>query len=418
MISYRPLYWLENEQQKLLASDGAEADSFGKSVAICGDTAVIGADYGDENAYNSGSAYIFRFDGSSWVEETKLFASDGEEYDYFGNSVAIFGDTAVIGAHWDDGKGSAYIFRFDGIDWIEEAKLIASDGEINDSFACSAAVFGDSVLVGAYCADPNGINSGAAYVYRFNGSNWVEEDKLVAPDGASGEYFGNSVAIYDDTIVIGAYQDDDNGNNSGSAYIFRFDGSNWNKEAKLTASDSASYDFFGNSVAVFNDTVVVGAYDDDDNGNSSGSAYVFQWDGSNWNEKTKLLASDGAASERFGISVAVISNTAVIGAYQDDDNGNNSGSAYIFGFDGVNWTQEAKLTPSDGAEDDDFGFSVAISGDTTIVGSRGDDDNGFASGSAYIFEGLICPEADLNGDCFVDLEDVAVVASQWLSGKQ
>ncbi|MHC4739833.1 MAG: FG-GAP repeat protein [Planctomycetota bacterium] len=370
----------ECEVAKLLASDGAVGEGgFGNSVAVSGDTAVIGRVKPYMVSELPGSAYIFRFDGSNWVEEQKLTASDGAANDKFGISVGISGDTAIIGAHGDDPNGSAYIFRFDGASWVEEAKLTASDGAAGDKFGKCVAISGDAAVIGAVNDDPNG----SAYIFRFDGSSWVEEAKLTASDGAVDDWFGGSVGINGDTAVIGASGNDNDGNaGSGSAYIFRFDGSSWVEEAKLTASDGAADDWFGSYVGINGDTAVIGAAGDDDSGDFSGSAYIFRFDGTNWVEEEKLLASDGAADDWFGFFVGISGDTVVIGAYRDDD----SGSVYIFRFNGSSWVEEAKLLASDGAADDLFGVSVGISGDTVVIGAPLDDDNGYGSGSAYIFK--------------------------------
>ncbi len=395
-------------EEKLLASDGTARDYFGRSIGISGDTAIIGE--GDVNLEPNGSAYIFRFDGSSWFEEAKLLASDVVVADRFGYSVGVSGDTAVIGAEWDDdngeNSGSAYIFRFSGSNWVEEAKLVASDGAAYDWFGYSVSISGDVAVIGTGGDDDNGNFSGSAYIFRFNGSSWGEEAKLVASDGAADDWFGCSAGIFGDTAVIGAYGDN---NEIGSAYIFRFNGSIWVQEAKLLASDGAVADRFGWSVSISGDTAVIGAYADDANG----STYIFRFNGSGWVEEAKLLASDGNVGDLFGWSVSISGDTAVIGAYGDNDNGNYSGSAYIFRFDGSNWVEERKLLASDGAADDRFGRSVGISGDTAVVGARQDDDNGDASGSAYIF-GLSLNPGDLDFDNDVDFVDYSLFAAYWL----
>jgi parallel beta-helix repeat protein len=432
-----------NELAKLLASDGATDDRFGCAVAISGDAALVGAYQDDDNGASSGSAYIFRYDGSEWIQEAKLVPSDGAAGDQFGSSVAISGEIAVIGARYDDADtGSAYVFRYDGSSWVEQAKLLASDGASGDRFGGSVAVFDDTVVVGALLDDDNGGNSGSAYVFGYDGSNWVEEAKLLASDGTAGDCFGTWVAISDDTIAIGAEQDADNGEYSGSAYVFRHDGSVWAQEAKLLASDGAPYDCFGVCVAISGDIALIGANGDD----PSGSAYVFHYDGSTWHQSQKLLASDGAAGDSFGFRVAISSDTAMIGASGDDDNGSSSGSAYAFRYNGSTWTEVAKLLASDGAPNDDFGRSVAVSGDAGVIGAYGDDDYGDASGSAYVFRGLsdcqpngtldICdinngtsedgngngvpdecegPECpgDLDGDSDIDLADLAQLLAHY-----
>jgi len=322
------------EVAKLLAADGAGGDQLGNSVSVLGDVAVIGAYEDNDNGMNSGSAYIYRFDGTSWTQEAKLLPADGVVNDRFGISVSISGNVAIIGAHngFHNGarSGSAYVFRYDGTNWTEEVKLLAADRAPIDRFGISVSVSGDIAMIGAYLDDDKGNMSGSVYVYRYDGTNWAEEAKLLPADGAAGDQFGFSVSISDDVAVIGARLDDDNGLNSGSAYVYRYDGANWTEEAKLLATDGAATDLFGYSVSVSGDTAVIGSRRDDDNGTDSGSAYIYRYDGTNWEEQAKQSPADGAANDQFGSSVSVSGDTALIGARQDNDNGNNSGSAYIF----------------------------------------------------------------------------------------
>jgi len=255
-----------------------------------------------------------------------------------------------------------------------ETKITASDAAAGDLFGNSVAVGSGRIVVGAYANDDNGNNSGSAYIFDFDGTQLA---KITASDGAASDYFGISVAVGSGRIVVGAYNNDDNGSNSGSAYIFDLDG---NQIAKITASDAAAGDLFGWSVAVGSGRIVVGASFNGDNGVNSGSAYIFDLDG---NQLAKITASDGAASDLFGWSVAVGSGRIVVGGYGNDDNGSDSGSAYIFDLDG---NQLAKITASDAAGNDLFGWAVAIGSGRIVVGAYGDDDNGSNSGSAYIFD--------------------------------
>ena len=172
-------------------------------------------------------------------------------------------------------------------------------------------------LIAALADDDNGQDSGSAYIYRYNGSDWVEEAKLLASDGSVGDYFGSSVSLLGEVALIGADSDDDNGLDSGSAYVFRFNGSSWVEEAKLMASDGAAGDLFGNAVSLSGDVALIGANYDDDNGAFSGSAYLFRFDGNSWVEEAKLMASDGAAFDEFGSAVALSGNKALVGAYGD-----------------------------------------------------------------------------------------------------
>jgi UDP-3-O-[3-hydroxymyristoyl] glucosamine N-acyltransferase len=285
----------------------------------------------------------------------------------------VDGDTAVIGSFFDDdngnNSGSAYVFTRSGTAWTQQAKLIASDGAAHDVFGESVGVDGNTAVIGARLDDDNGVASGSAYVFIRSGTTWAQQAKLAAGDAAALDRFGLSVAVDADTAVIGAHLDDDNGGASGSAYVFTRSGSAWTQQQKLTASDGAASDFFGISVAIDADTAVIGASGGDDNGAGSGSAYAFTRIGGMWSEQAKLTASDGAALDRFGFSVAVDADTAVIGARLDDDRGTDSGSAYVFTRSAGMWSEEAKLTAGDAEAFDQFGFSLAVDGDTTVIGA-------------------------------------------------
>jgi hypothetical protein len=357
------------ENVKITASDGAADDQFGSSVAVGSGRIVIGAFGDDDDGSFSGSAYIFDLNGN---QLTKITASDGAAGDDFGYSVAVGSGRIVVGAYQDDFNGSAYIFDLDG---NQLTKITASDGGNNDFFGRSVAVGSGRIVVGAHQDDDDGSLSGSAYIFDLDGNQLT---KITASDGAGGDEFGWSVAVGSGRIVVGA-RFDHNGSNAdqGSAYIFDLNG---NQLTKITASDGAANDRFGWSVAVGSGRIVVGAYGDDDNGGSSGSAYIYDLDGSN---EVKITASDGAGGDRFGWSVAVGSGRIVVGAYQDDVGSNaNQGSAYIFDLDG---NQLSKITASDGAVSDLFGYSVAAGSGRIVVGAYLDDDNGSSSGSAYIF---------------------------------
>ncbi len=319
----------------LLASDGAEHDEFGKSVSISGNYAVIGAIGNDENGSNSGSAYIFYYDGTNWSQQAILTASDGAALDMFGKSVSISGNYVVISATGDDdngyNSGSAYIFSRSGTIWTEQAELLASDGATENSFSCSVSISGDYAVIGAMGNDENGTHAGAAYIFHRSGTIWSQQVKLLASDGIAHDIFGKTVAMFGDYAIISA----GSVNSTGFCYIYTRSGSTWTEQAKLTPADGTVDNYFGYSVSLFEDYVVIGAYSDDDNGNSSGSAYVFKRSGSIWTEQAKLLAPDGAAYDKFGRSVSMSGNVAIIGADGNADNGINSGSAYVFQNDDI-----------------------------------------------------------------------------------
>ena len=270
-------------------------------------------------------------------------------------------------------------------DWIEEQKLLSSDGLEGDYFGFSVSISGNNAIVGTPNADDNGNVSGSAYIYYNNASNWTEQQKLIPSDNSSGDKFGNSVSISDNFAIIGAYWDDDNGFSSGSAYIYYFDGSNWIEQQKLIASDGSWFYQFGCAVSISDNNAIIGSFMDDDNGNFSGSAYIFHNNGSSWIEQQKLTAPDGAPLDNFGWAVSIDSNYALVGDESDDDNGFGSGSAYIYYYNGSTWIEQQKLTASDGYENDHFGQSLSVSGNYAAIGVPYDDDNGYNSGSVRIF---------------------------------
>ncbi len=394
--------------------DGVGGDKFGYAVSVDGDTAVIGAYQDNGNGADSGAAYVFTRNDGVWDDGVKLTASGGAAYDNFGISVAVDGDTVVVGAPGNDGagadSGSVYVFVKPTGAWAtstETAKLTASDGAALDYFGYSVAVDGDTVLVGAYQDDDeenDSEDSGSAYIFTKPNSSgsWAdgnETAKLTASDGADDDWFGVSVALDGKTAVIGASGDDDKGIDSGSVYVFVKPSGAWadgNETDKLTASDGEAQDNFGYSVAVDVDTVevsgaevevatvVVGAYQHDPIDPHSdpdsplylldaGAAYVFTRDsGGVWDGGEKLTADDGDALDYFGYSVAVDVDTVVVGAYGDDDNGSASGSAYVFTRDSNGeWNQKKKLTDEDGEAGDWFGYSVAVdtAAHTALVGA-------------------------------------------------
>jgi hypothetical protein len=384
------------QQAKLTAGDGVTADTFGYSVSVSGDTALVGA-YWDNIGANTdqGSAYVFVRSGTSWSEQAKLTASDGAAFDYFGSSVSVSGDTAVVGAYFDDvganvNQGSAYVFVRSGTAWTQQAKLTAGDGAANDSFGSSVSVSGDTTLAGAYADDLGAnTNQGSTSVFVRAGTSWTQLTKLTAGEGSANDNFGFSVSLSGDTALVGVYRDDVGTNvDQGSAYVFVRSGTAWRQQARLTAGDGAAVDLFGLSVSLSGDTALVGAFGDDvGTNNAQGSAYVFVRAGTTWTQQAKLTAGDGAANDNFGFSVSLSGDTALAGAPWDDvGNNTNQGSASVFVRAGTTWTQQAKLTANDGAANDSFGANLAVSGDTVLVGAfQGDVGTNTNQGAAYVF---------------------------------
>ncbi|MEQ8471446.1 MAG: FG-GAP repeat protein [Marinoscillum sp.] len=406
-------------QQKLKAeaSEREAEDYFGFVVGISGDYAIVGAGYEDEDADDnntkaeSGSVYIFERSSDGWSRVQKLVASDRSSDDYFGYGAAISGEYAIVGASYHEfdengangkeGAGTAYFYErgTDGT-WDEAQKIVASDRALYSEFGVSVGISGDYAIVGAY-GDDN--YTGAAYIFeRDEEGNWSEVEKLLASDGAEDDEFGLFVAISGDYAIVGSYGDD---SYTGAAYIFERDvNGDWNEVEKLAASDAASNDTFGAAVAIDGDYAIVGAYaeDEDDSGSETkedaGSAYIFERDvDGNWNEVQKIVASDRDNQDQFGSSVAVSGDYAIVGAHQEDewtdgsDTKGNAGSAYIFKrSDAGVWNQTEKLVTYDREANDKFGTSIALDEGFLIVGAQGESFNTESdAGAAYIFEALI-----------------------------
>ena len=387
------------EVQKLLASDGAAGDEFG-TVRLQGDRFVVGA----LSAGIGGAAYVFREQGGVWIEEQKLIGSDIGSGDWFGRTLSIDGELIVVGAnlHNDAGSdsGAAYVFHEAGGVWTEEAKLVASDAASGDWFGNSVSVDGDVILVGS----PFDGSSGSAYIFRYNGAVWNEEQKLTGSNAVAGALFGARVWLDGEVALVGAYS----GSSPGFAYVFRFNGVEWVEEQKLAASDGASGDYFGITVFVSGDDAAISASGDDAD---SGSAYIFRYDGDAWNEEAKLTASDGAAGDRFGDWVRISGDTVIASSTFHDGVGSNSGAAYLFRYDeaSASWSEIEKITASDASSGDEFGH-CAIDQDRVVFGSHLDDDNGSGSGSVYVFDISEClPSQDLilqyHGNGWVELPD-------------
>jgi len=394
-----------SEITEAFASDKAVGDGYGNSVAISGAYAVVGApseseDAAGENSLSyAGSAYIYKYNGSNWVQQQKIVASDRAVDDSFGNSVSISGDYIIVGALFKAGSGAAYIFVRSGETWTEQQKIVALDNATNDDFGSSVSISGDYAIVSApwESEDADGANSlssaGSAYIYKYNGSNWVQQQKIVASDRAVDDSFGISVSISGDYAIVGADREaeDANGNNTlqyaGSAYIFVQSGETWTQQQKIVASDRASGMGFGCSVSISGDDAIIGAEDE-----GAGSAYVFVRDVSGWTQQQEIVPSDRnlAIQDYFGCSVSISGNYAIIGAEVDEKDalGDNTGmyaagSAYVFLRSGSTWTEQQKIVASDRIADDYFGCSVAISGNYIIVGANQDREGG--TGAAYIY---------------------------------
>ena len=326
-----------NKEQKLLASEYEYGDRFGNSVSISGDVALVGAYLDDTGGYELGAVYVFRYNGTTWEEEAKLQASDKEEYDEFGCSVSICDNVAIIGSHYEatggTNIGSAYIFRYDGTTWVEEQKIQASDKQAHDQFGNAVCIDGNVAIVGADWKSDGGSQAGAAYVFRYDGSTWGEEQKLQANDKEEYDFFGKSVSISGNVVVVGAcYQGTTGLDDTGAAYVYRYNGSYWYQEAKLEASDRSieKLDEFGCSVSIYGNVALVGARYESTGAVQTGATYVYKYNGSTWVEEIKLQANDKDDYYWFGCSVSISDNIALIGAEGENSSGSSTGAAYAF----------------------------------------------------------------------------------------
>lgn len=438
------------------ASNTGPNDEFGISVAIDGDTLAVGAYREDSNgigvnsgaeadnsASSSGAVYVFTRTGTTWTQEAYIKASNTGGGDQFGRSVALSGDTLAVGAYLEDSNGigvnsgaeadnsaadsgAVYVFTHTGSSWTQQAYIKASNTGAGDQFGFSVALDGDTLAVGAVAEDSNATGvggneaddsaktSGAVYVFTRTGTTWAQQAYIKASNTGAGDQFGISVALDGDTMAVGAQMEDGNGtgvnsgaendnnaSNSGAVYVFTRTGSTWTQQAYIKASNSGVGDEFGRSVALDGETLAVGAYREDSNGTGvdsgaeaddsvtdSGAVYIFTRIGSTWAQQTYIKASNASANNRLGYAIALTGDTLVAGSSGEDgdstgiggDQNNNSatdsGAVYVFTRTGTTWTQQAYAKASNTGAGDQFGVSVALSGDTIAVGASTEDSNG------------------------------------------
>jgi len=326
------------QQAKLRLDSGNGGRAFGVSVAFDGLTGLVGDPGFDEFNQSAGSVHAFSRVGGEWTRTAELLPdADLQRDPDFGWSVALDGDTAVVGAPDQDNErgsraGTAYVFSRAGDDWIREAALVANDGDDDDAFGWSVAVEGDTALVGAMRDEhPNGENAGSAYVFSRSNGSWSQQAKLVPDDGDADDEFGRSVALDGDRAVVGASQDEDpNGAGAGSAYVFARTDGGWSRESKLVDPEGIPGAAFGRSVAAAEGTAFVGAYADDRFGETAGSAHAFSRPDGEWGRAARLAPGESDAGDRFGWSIDASGRTAIVGADHDEDpNGDRAGAAYV-----------------------------------------------------------------------------------------
>lgn len=387
--------WLQ--EAKILPGDPAPFNEFGSSVAVDGDTAFVGVPLSNHGGLDAGSVYVFVRSGYIWTQLERLNAFDPAAHDHFGQSVAIRGDVAVIGAPGDDDggveSGGVYVFTRQGGSWFEQAKLSARDATAGDELGASISLGDGRILAGA---PGKAGRQGAAYVFVDQGTSWAQEGRLTASAPEAGDDFGNSVSIDGDLALVGAFRDGGTAD-SGSAYVFERFGSSWILVARLTAGDAASGDLFGSSVSVRGDRALVGAPRGGSPGLDSGAAYVFLQTGSLWREEKKLTGSLSSPGGEFGCAVSLHGNVALVGARLEVVSWSfgKAGVAYFFQRTDHRWIEQTWVIASDPAPGDLFGASVSLHDELALIGSPGDystDDRG----AAYAFSVLG------SGFCFGD----------------
>jgi nucleoside-specific outer membrane channel protein Tsx len=353
---------------ELKGSDTVAGDSLGSSVAISGSTAIVGA---YDHAGHAGRAYVFDMAGSGWKQVAELQGSDTAAGDEFGSSVSISGNTAVVGAgDHADHAGRAYVFTKTPSGWKQTAELKGSDTTAGDYFGWSVAISGEAIVVGAY---GHANNAGRAYVFAETPKGWTQTAELKSADILPGDQFGSSVAISGPTMVVGATN---RAAAAGRAYVFTKTGTKWTQAAKLQGLDTVAGDHFGWSVGISGTAVVVGAFL---HAKSAGRAYVFT-KASGWKQTAELRGSDTAPVDGFGISVAIASTGIVVGA---TGHASGAGRVYMFTKTSGGWKQAGELKGLDTAPSDEFGFSLGLWETTLVVGAP---EHAGHAGRAYLLK--------------------------------
>jgi hypothetical protein len=381
----------------LNAADGAARNWFGYSVAASENVIVVGAPFydvlaGDEVLDASiGAAYVYERIGDAWQQTAQLLSSSSVRTSIlFGWSVAIDGNVIAVGAWNEDGPGgqvgAVYVFERVGGAWVENAKLLPLGGDDQERFGHSVAVSGSRIAVGAPLLSDvdDEVPATPAYVFERNGANWVGT-RLEPADDPRDSWFGLSIGISGDVVVVGAPGDKAGGLGSGAAYVFEHSGSSWSQTARLEDAEGMDHDFLGRDVAVDGDVIVVGG--EGGGALNTGVALVYEPSADTWVESARLLPDGVSVATQLGFSVDVRGGVIVVGAHHDDHFGTDSGAAYVFEKDAeAGWVEKSKLYNPGSTSGDHFGAAVAVAGARIVVGARYDDDDGPDSGRSYVFD--------------------------------
>ena len=358
--------------EEIILNDIETNGYYSQAVSIYGDYAIVGAFNSNfNNLERSGIAYIFKQDDSKWSIQQKFGSPDAQAGDLLGASVSMYEDYAVIGIKYDNeictNAGSVYILKRTENVWNIEQKLLPSDAQGHDYFGSAVSIYDDYIVVGAYNQNSA---TGAVYIFKKDVQSWTQEQIISPTDLQQGDSFGSSVSIYKNFAIIGAkgkYE------GAGAAYIFQYKNNSWKQLQKLTVSDRQANDSFGGSVSIYSKYAIVTADSDDDNGSNSGAAYIFKYEDEVWSQQQKLLAPNGKSGEYFGLSASIHEEDLIIGAYLDNSKAQSAGAAYIYKLKNYKWNFYRKLYPS---QSKFFGYAVAINANNAIIGGNN---------TAYIF---------------------------------
>jgi hypothetical protein len=412
-------------------NDAAELafDYYGTDVDIDGSRMIVGS-WGDDGAgANSGIAYVYHKIGNTWTKKGTLSAPDAATEDRFAEAVAISGDWAVVGGRLNDdagtSSGSAYVYQWNGTNWVFNTKLLQPDGEQYDFFGCDVAISGDRIVIGSYFKDVflnyNRASAGSAYVFKRSGVAWTFEQKLIADNPAPDAWFGYSVAIDGSRIAVGAPGTPKVGFQfgPGAAYFFEYSNGNWNQTDKRSSSNTTATERFGWTVAMDGDTTAVGAPMHNFSLGDPGAVYAFQRNANGtWTETDYLEPVSPEVAGELGTKVDIDGDVIVASAPYATMGGLSgaTGGAVIYGRVGGVWNAGTAIQAPAPAIDDLFSQGVAINGSTVVIGSERDDDMGGNSGTVYFYEPS-CPEqscpGDLNGDGVVNAADLSILLGSW-----
>jgi len=381
-----------SNEVRLTATDLVPNADFGRSVAIEGDLVAVGAGgedatlEGGVNISNAGAVYLFKRQGQTYVPEMKLVAPDAIPEAEFGRTVAIQGNTVIVGARFAQvgsllKAGAAYVFRKYEGSWHFEDKITSPTPADEDNFGRALAIHGDLLVVTARKENIGANDVGAAYVYLRKGGSWVYQVKLAASDASAGAYFGQSVAVHGNLIVVGARNSDPNG--AGAIYFFRGNRDEWVEVAKVTPPDGKTDDQFAFTVAMVGNVIAVGARRADlPDAKDAGAAYVFVMTSDSVNLITKIIASDATTGDQFGQSIAIAGDVIAVGANRADIGADkDQGAIYLFHRMGNQWMETEKINASDGLAGDEFGYSLSAFGNEMVTGAHAADST---LGAAYV----------------------------------